>query len=68
MSSHLGMVILVVVGVVTVLGVIIAAVIETKRMDREKASVSQQPAVTPADPPRRIAAGEVSPKADKKRG
>jgi hypothetical protein len=44
MSSHLGMVILVVVGVVTVLGVIIAAVIETKRMDREKPSVFQQPA------------------------
>ncbi len=43
MSSHLGMVILVLVGVVTVLGVIIAAVIETKRMDKEKTSVSQQP-------------------------
>jgi hypothetical protein len=43
------MVILVIVGAATVLGVIIAAVIETKRMDREKPSVSQQPAVTPAD-------------------
>jgi hypothetical protein len=67
-SSHLGIVILVIVGAVTVLGVIIAAIIETKRMDREKPSVPQQPAVTPTDPPRRIAAGEVSPKADKKRG
>ena len=68
MSSHFGIVILVIVGATTVLGVIVAAVIETNRIDREKPSVPQQPAVTPADPPRRIAAGEVSPKADKKRG
>ena len=49
MSSHLGMVILVVVGVVTVLGVIIAAIVETRRMDREKLSVSQQQVLTPSD-------------------
>jgi hypothetical protein len=34
MSTHLGMVILFVVGAATVLGVIIAAIIETRRMDR----------------------------------
>lgn len=48
MSSHLGMVILVVVGVVTVLGVIVAAVIETRRMDTEKPAVPQ-PAEKPSD-------------------
>ena len=48
-SSHVGIVILVIVGAITVLGVIIAAIIETKRMDREKPSVPQQPAVTPTD-------------------
>ena len=40
-SSHLGIVILVIVGAVTVLGVIIAAIIETRRMDREKLPVPQ---------------------------
>ncbi len=48
-SSHLGIVLIVIVGMVTIFGVIIVAAIETKRMDREKPSVSQQPAVTPAD-------------------
>jgi energy-converting hydrogenase Eha subunit A len=43
------MVILVVVGAATVLGVIVAAVIETRRMDREKPSMPQQQVVTPAD-------------------
>ncbi|MFH1371169.1 MAG: hypothetical protein ABII09_07795 [Planctomycetota bacterium] len=42
MSSHIGMVILVIVGAATVLGVIIAAVIETRRMDTEKPAISQQ--------------------------
>ena len=36
MSSHLGMVILVIVGAATVLGVIAAAIIETKRMNKGK--------------------------------
>ena len=48
-SSHLGMVILVIVGVVTVLGVIIAAIIETGRADRENPSTPQQTAVKPTD-------------------
>jgi ABC-type enterochelin transport system permease subunit len=48
-SSHLGIVILVIVGAVTVLGVIIAAIIETRRMDREKPSMPQQTSVTSAD-------------------
>lgn len=48
-SSHSGIVILVIVGAVTVLGLIIAAIIETRRMDREKPSVPQQPVVTPTD-------------------
>ena len=46
---HLGMVALVMVGVVTVLGVIIAAIIETGRMDKTKPSIPQQTAETPAD-------------------
>ena len=48
-SSHLGMVALVMVGVVTVLGVIIAAIIETKRTDSEKPPAPQQTTVKPTD-------------------
>ena len=48
MSSHLGMVILVIVGAATILGIIIAAIIETRRMDKEKPA-SQQPAEKPSD-------------------
>ena len=48
-SSHLGIVILVIVGVVTVLGVIIAAIIETRRADSENPPTSQQMVVRPAD-------------------
>jgi len=48
-SSHLGIVLLTIVGAVTVLGVIIAAIIETRRMDKEKPSAPQTPAVTPID-------------------
>jgi hypothetical protein len=48
-SSHLGIVILVIVGAVTVLGVIIAAIFETRHMDREKPSAPQQTSATPAD-------------------
>jgi len=66
-SGHLGIVILVIVGAATVLGVIIAAIIETRRMDSAEPFASQQTTETPTDPPRRVAAGEVSPKADKKR-
>lgn len=46
---HLGMVALVMVGVVTVLGVIIAAIIETGRMDKAKASILPRAPETPAD-------------------
>ena len=42
MSTHLGMVILVIVGAATVLGVIFAAVFETRRMDKEKPASQQQ--------------------------
>ena len=48
-SSHLGIVLLVIVGAVTIFGVIIIAAIEARRMDREKPSVPPQPAVTPTD-------------------
>jgi hypothetical protein len=48
-SSHLGIVILVIVGAVTVLGVIIAAIIETRRMDSAEPFTSQQTTETPAD-------------------
>lgn len=47
-SSHLGIVILIIVGVATVLGVITAAIIETRRMDKEKPSTTQQTTETPA--------------------
>jgi uncharacterized membrane protein len=42
MSSHFGMVILVIVGAATVLGVIIAAVFETRHADKGNPA-SQQP-------------------------
>ncbi len=48
MSSHLGMVILVIVGAATVLGIIIAAVFETRCMDKDEPAV-QQPAEKPSD-------------------
>jgi hypothetical protein len=48
MSSHFGIVILVLVGAATVLGVIIAAIIETRRMDTDEPA-SQQPAGKPSD-------------------
>lgn len=48
-SSHLGIVIIVIVGIVTVLSVIIAAIIETKRADSENSSAPQQTAVKPTD-------------------
>jgi ABC-type enterochelin transport system permease subunit len=48
-SGHLGIVILVIVGAVTVLGLIIAAIIETGRMDKAKPSIPQQTSETPAD-------------------
>ena len=37
-SSHMGMVILVIVGIATIIGVIIAATIETRHADREKSA------------------------------
>jgi hypothetical protein len=43
MSSHLGMVVLVIVGVVTILGVIIAAIIETRRKDTNEPAIPQPP-------------------------
>jgi hypothetical protein len=45
----LGIVILVIVGAVTVLGVIIAAVIETRRMDRARPPTPQQTVETTPD-------------------
>ncbi|MGA2092305.1 MAG: hypothetical protein ABSH16_02710 [Sedimentisphaerales bacterium] len=48
-SSHLGMILLVVIGMATVLGVIIIAVIETRRADTNQPTMPQQPAEKPAD-------------------
>ncbi len=48
-SSHMGIVILVIVGIVTVLGVIIAAILETKRADSEKPPAIQNTPQTPPD-------------------
>jgi hypothetical protein len=48
-SSHLGIAILVIVGVATILGVIIIAAMETRRMDKKESAVSQQPAETNPD-------------------
>jgi hypothetical protein len=48
-SSHLGIVILVIVGMATIFGVIIIAVIETRRADANESSIPQQPAEKPAD-------------------
>lgn len=43
-SSHLGMIILVTVGFATVIGVIIIAVLETRRSDITPPIIPQQPA------------------------
>jgi hypothetical protein len=43
-SSHLGMIILVIVGLATILGVIIIAVIETRRSDTNQPTIPQQTA------------------------
>ncbi len=52
-SSHLGIVLLIVVGVVTILGVIVIAAIEAKRMDSELPSVPPQATELPADKKRK---------------
>lgn len=38
-SSHLGIVLLVIVGVVTIIGVVVIATIETRRMEKGKLSI-----------------------------
>jgi len=48
-SSHLGMVLLVIVGMATVIGVIIIAIIEARRADSENPPAPQQTAVKPTD-------------------
>jgi hypothetical protein len=48
-SSHLGMVLLVIIGMATVIGVIIIAVIETRRADTSQPTLPQQPVEKPAD-------------------
>jgi hypothetical protein len=49
-SSHLGMIILVIVGFATVVGVIIIAVIETRRPDKNEPTIlPQQPTEKPSD-------------------
>jgi hypothetical protein len=48
-SSHTGIVILVIVGMVTVLAVIIIAAIESRRLDRGKPAMPQQTPVMPTD-------------------
>ena len=42
-SSHFGMVVLVIVGFATVVGVIIMAVIETRRANKTQPTIPQQP-------------------------
>ena len=48
-SSHFGMVVLVIVGFATVIGVIIIAVVETRRTNTNQPTMPQQPADKPAD-------------------
>jgi hypothetical protein len=48
-SSHLGMVLLVIVGMATVVGVIIIAIIEARRADSENPPAPQQTAVKQTD-------------------
>jgi len=48
-SSHLGIVLLVIIGMATVIGVIIIAMIEAKRTDSENPPAPQQTAAKPAD-------------------
>jgi len=43
-SSHFGMVVLVIVGFATVIGVIVMAVIETRRTNKDEPTIPQQPA------------------------
>jgi hypothetical protein len=38
-SSHLGIILLVVVGVVTIIGVVVVAAIETRRMEKGRPSI-----------------------------
>jgi hypothetical protein len=52
-SSHLGIVLLVIVGLAAIIGVIIIAMIETKRTDNEKPSASPIAPQTPADKKKR---------------
>lgn len=48
-SSHSGIILLVIVGLATIIGVIIAAIIETRRADSENPPTPQQTAVKPTD-------------------
>ena len=48
-SSHSGIVLLVIVGLATIIGVIIAAIIETRRADSGKPSILPHSPETPAD-------------------
>jgi hypothetical protein len=48
-SSHLGMVLLVIIGMVTIFAVIIIAAIESRRMDKEKPPILRQTSEISAD-------------------
>ena len=48
-SSHLGIVLLVIVGMVTIFGVIIIAAVETRRMDKGKPPILRHTEEIPAD-------------------
>ncbi|MGA2323164.1 MAG: hypothetical protein ABSG22_04890 [Sedimentisphaerales bacterium] len=48
-SSHSGIVLLVIVGLATIIGVIIIATIEVRRADSENPPTPQQTAVKPTD-------------------
>ncbi len=52
-SSHLGIVLLVIVGAVTTIGVIVIAAIETRRMDSKLPPVPPQTTELPADKKRK---------------
>jgi hypothetical protein len=48
-SSHLGIVILIIVGVATIFGVIIIAAIEARRMDKNQSPILRHTPETPLD-------------------
>ncbi len=48
-SSHFGIILLVIVGVVTVIGVVVIAAIEARRMGKGRPSIFQKTSEVPSD-------------------